>query len=126
MQQLIESFLTIPGPQLIGGIIGVLIVCIMWYAIHKWSEDPQYINFSMFYCVTNKDGFPDNAKLREWGAFIISSYGFLWMLWDKQMTEWYFVGYMTVWVGAAAYALKKKIDGNPAPNDPEPSNPDGK
>ena len=89
-------------------VVGVILLIAGCWLLHKWSRDPAYANFKLIYCVCNRDGYPDSAKIREWGAYFVSTYGFLWLLWGKGMTEWYFWGYMAAWVAAAAYALKVK------------------
>ena len=121
MNKFLEGFADLPAPMVAGIVVGIGLICIGCYTLHKWDQNPEYKNFTLFYCVANKDGFPDNAKIREWGAYFVSSYGFLWMLWSKQMTEWYFVGYMGAWVLAAVYSLKKRSEQNIVNMPPNPS-----
>jgi hypothetical protein len=92
--------------------IVIAVLALLWASA---QNNPIYRNFRLIYCITNKAGYPDNAKMREWGAFFISSYGFLWLLWDDGMTEWFFGGYMAAWVLAGAYALKKRAEQGDAP-----------
>ncbi len=96
-------------------VVGVILILFWCYTLHRWSRDPAYDNFKLIYCVSNRQGYPDNAKIREWGAYFVSTYGFLWLLWGRGMTEWYFVGYMAAWVAAAAYALKKRLEQGTTP-----------
>lgn len=97
--------------------VGVMLLAYIIFALARASASnaPQYKNFRLIYCVTNRQGYPDNAKMREWGAFFLSSYGFLWLLWANDMTEWFFGGYMAAWALAGAYALKKRAEQGDAP-----------
>lgn len=45
-----------------------------------------------------KDGAIDEKKFTRFGAWIVSTWGFVYMVMDAKLTEWYFVGYMGVWV----------------------------
>lgn len=45
-----------------------------------------------------KDGRLDEKKFTRFGAWIVSTWGFVYMVMDAKLTEWYFVGYMGVWV----------------------------
>lgn len=94
-------------------IVGIILLVLVAYLLRKWAKDPAYANFKLIYCITNKSGYPDNAKMREWVVFFVTTYGFLWMLWGIGMTEWYYVGYGSMWVLAAGYALKKRAEQNP-------------
>lgn len=58
-----------------------------------------------------KDLVSENGKLEErkftrFGAWVISTWGFIYILVNNptQFPEWYFVGYMTVWVSNAIMA----------------------
>lgn len=49
------------------------------------------------------DGKLEERKFTRFGAWVISTWGFIYILVNNptQFPEWYFVGYMTVWVGNA-------------------------
>lgn len=120
MHKFVSDFMELPAPMFTGITVGAGLIAIGCWTLHKWAQNPEHKNFTLFHCVANKEGYPDNAKIREWGAYFVSSYGFLWMLWSKQMTEWYFVGYMGAWVLAAAYSLKKRVEQNGYSSEPPP------
>lgn len=70
-----------------------------------------------------KDLVSENGQLQErkftrFGAWAISTWGFVYILVNNpgQFPEWYFVGYMTVWVGNAI--MGKYMNGS-APEQPE-------
>jgi hypothetical protein len=67
-----------------------------------------------------KDLVSENGKLVErkftrFGAWVISTWGFVYILVNNPNTfpEWYFVGYMTVWVGNAI--MGKYMNGKAEP-----------
>lgn len=91
-------------------VVGICLLVIGALLIAKWAHDPLYANFKWIYMVTGKGGFPDDGKMRTWGAFFISTYGFLWLLWHAHMTEGYFLGYIAAWGAVGSYALKKRVD----------------
>ena len=51
---------------------------------------------------TDKDGKTrfDARKCWECGAFWVSTWAFIYLTLTKDMTEWYFGGFMLVWAGA--------------------------
>lgn len=53
--------------------------------------------------LVSEDGRLQERKFTRFGAWVISTWGFVYILVNNPNTfpEWYFVGYMTVWVGNA-------------------------
>lgn len=53
--------------------------------------------------LVSEDGRLQERKFTRFGAWVISTWGFIYILVNNPTTfpEWYFVGYMTVWVGNA-------------------------
>lgn len=54
------------------------------------------------YITSSRDGQVrfDPRKTWEAGAFVVSTFAFAWLSYKGQLTEFFFVGYMTTWVGA--------------------------
>lgn len=50
------------------------------------------------------DGRLDESKLTRFIAFVISSWGFIWLLTTEKLSEWFFMGYMAAWVGNALFS----------------------
>lgn len=50
--------------------------------------------------LVSRDGKLDEKKFTRFGAWVISSWGFIYILVSdvKNLPEWYFVGYMGAWV----------------------------
>ena len=60
----------------------------------------------------------NHIKFTRFGAWIISTWGFVYIIVNSptQFPEWYFVGYMTVWVGNA---IMGKYVGTMSPQVPQ-------
>ena len=93
-------------------IIGVILIANVIGVALSWSkrDEPAYRNFKVIYMVTNRDGFPDNDKLMQWGVFLLMSYGFLWELWAGKLTEWYVGVFAGIFVVKGAYSLKVRAE----------------
>jgi hypothetical protein len=71
-------------------VIFLILLLIVW---HKESDNR--VDLKDLVC---RDGHLDEKKFTRFGAWIVSTWGFVYMIIDDQFTEWYFVGYMGVWV----------------------------
>lgn len=47
------------------------------------------------------DGKLNERKITRFGAWIVSTWGFVYLMIDGKFTEWYFLGYMGAWVANA-------------------------
>jgi hypothetical protein len=65
--------------------------------------------------LVSEDGKLKEQKFTRFGAWIVSTWGFIYILVSNPSTfpEWYFVGYMTVWVGNAI--MGKYMNGKAEP-----------
>jgi len=73
-------------------IVVLLLLLILWI----WhSKSNNRVDLKDLVC---SDGNLDEKKFTRFGAWIVSTWGFVYMIVDDQFTEWYFVGYMGVWV----------------------------
>jgi len=43
----------------------------------------------------------NDRKLSRFGAWLVSTWGFVYLLSNDKLTEWYFIGYMGAWVANA-------------------------
>lgn len=76
-----------------------LVVCFLLLLLYIWHRDSHSrIDLKDLIC---KEGHLDEKKFTRFGAWIVSTWGFVYMILDDQFTEWYFLGYMTVWTGNA-------------------------
>ena len=47
------------------------------------------------------NGKLNERKITRFGAWIVSTWGFVYLIIDDKFTEWYFLGYMGAWVANA-------------------------
>jgi hypothetical protein len=47
------------------------------------------------------DGRINEAKFMRFTAFLVSTWGFVYLIVDQRFSEWYFAGYMAAWAGNA-------------------------
>lgn len=48
-------------------------------------------------------GKVSSSKMARLGAFMVSTWCFIYLTANDKLTEWYFMGYMAAWVGNALY-----------------------
>lgn len=56
------------------------------------------------YCITDlivSNGKLSERKITRLGAWIVSTWGFVYLIYSDNLSEWYFVGYMGAWVANA-------------------------
>lgn len=90
--------------------VGVVLIILAVLIIIKWNYDPVYAKFKLIYLISNKDGYPDENKIKVWGVFFLTSYAMLWLLWHDDMTEGYLFSYVSIWAAVGSYALKKRVE----------------
>ena len=74
-----------------------------------------------------KDGRINEAKFMRFCTFVVSTWGFVYLIVDQRFSEWYFAGYMAAWTGNALVnkwlSIKEQITTNPANAQPPPVKP---
>lgn len=92
--------------MLVFGVIGIL---------RAWDRDTtNKVVLSDLVCI---DGKISESKLARFGAFVISSWAFVFLIITEEMTEWFFFGYMAAWVSNAIFS--KYIDTRANSTNPE-------
>ncbi|NDB83671.1 MAG: hypothetical protein EB127_13250 [Alphaproteobacteria bacterium] len=87
-------------------VIGFLLL-LLWIW-HRNSES----NIDLKDLICSK-GKIDEKKFVRFGAWIVSTWGFVYLIIEERFSEWYFMGYMAAWVGNAIldkYLNKPKED----------------
>jgi hypothetical protein len=73
------------------------------------------------------DGRINEAKFMRFFTFVVSTWGFVYLIVDQRFSEWYFAGYMAAWTGNALVnkwlSIKEQTTANPANTPPPPSKP---
>lgn len=85
--------------------------------LKAWNDDQgNDIVIADLICV---DGKLNEPKMARFGAFVVSTWAFVYLVVTNGMTEWYFVGYMTAWVGNALFSKymndRERNSENPSP-----------
>lgn len=76
-------------------VVVVFLIALLWI----WHRDSRNrIDLRDLICVDSK---LDEKKFTRLGAWIVSTWGFVYLILDSKFTEWYFTGYMAIWVGNA-------------------------
>jgi len=92
-------------------ILLMLLICGILYLIIRLHFD-QNSNFDLEDLVST-DGKVDEKKFTRFGAWLLSSWGFVYIMvkHPDSLPEWYFLGYMGVWVTNAILdnKLNKKM-----------------
>lgn len=76
-------------------VIFLLILLVVWHKDHRSKIDLTDL--------ITKNGRLDEKKFTRLGAWIVSTWGFVYLMLDGKFTEWYFAGYMAIWVGNAIF-----------------------
>ena len=74
-------------------IVVVLFLLLLLWVWHR-SKD-SHIDLRDLICSDNK---LDEKKFVRFGAWIVSTWGFVYLIVEERFSEWYFAGYMAAWV----------------------------
>jgi hypothetical protein len=78
-------------------IVLAMVVIFLIAILYAWHRDSKsQVNLTDLIC---HDGKLDEKKFTRLGAWIVSTWGFVYLVLDGKFTEWYFTGYMAIWVG---------------------------
>jgi hypothetical protein len=79
----------------------VLVVAFLILLLYVWHRDSRSnIDLKDLICVNGKI---DEKKFARFGAWIVSTWGFVYLILENKFSEWYFMGYMAAWVGNAIF-----------------------
>lgn len=89
-----------------------VVVCFLLAMLIVWHRDSKSkVDLTDLIC---NNGSLDEKKFTRLGAWIVSTWGFVYLILEGKFTEWYFTGYMAIWVGNVIvdnYLNNKKIIG---------------
>lgn len=83
------------------GLNGILalVVFFLVFILYVWHRDSKSnIDLKDLICTNNRI---DEKKFVRFGAWIVSTWGFVYLIVEERFSEWYFAGYMAAWVGNA-------------------------
>ena len=69
------------------------------YALWKLNQDKK--NTISIIDLVAVNGRLNERKFSRFGAWIVSTWGFIYLIANDKLSEWYFVGYMGAWVANA-------------------------
>lgn len=97
------------GMNVIMALIAVIAVLIIW---NFQRDKNNQVDIKDLICV---DGKINSNKFMRFTAFVVSTWGFIYLIVDQRFSEWYFAGYMATWTGSAL--LSKWIDSKSSSTD---------
>lgn len=95
----------------------MLISLLLVWVLLLWSWHRSKENKINLEDLIMADGKINESKMNRFVAFVISSWGFIFLLVTGQFTDWYFMGYMAAWVSNALFSTylrqrDKELDQN--------------
>lgn len=107
-------------------VIGLIVLIILAVAF-IWNIQRDRDNTVDIKDLICKDGRINEAKFMRFTAFIVSTWGFIYLIVDQRFSEWYFAGYMAAWAGNALLnkwlSIKESSTARPANPPPPPTIP---
>lgn len=98
--------------DLIWIVLGLITFVSFFYLFYKSRDARSKIEMSDLVTI---DGKLNDRKFQRLGAWIVSTWGFVYLITIDKLSEWYFIGYMGAWV---ANALIGKMIKDPNHEDP--------
>lgn len=98
-----------------GAVLGTIIVFILIMLWLYQRDSSNHVDIKDLIC---SDGKIDEKKFTRFGAWIVSTWGFVYLIIDERFSEWFFAGYMAAWVGNALldkYLTNTKDKNNDVP-----------
>lgn len=90
--------------------MGILILFVVLWNFHR--DKDNHIDLKDLICYK---GQISDSKVARFTAFIVSTWGFVYLILDDKFSEWYFAGYMGTWVGNALFSKHLDIKGSNGP-----------
>lgn len=101
-----------------GMVISLIVIVILSLAF-IWNiqrDRDNHVDIKDLIC---SDGRINEAKFMRFTAFVVSTWGFIYLIVDQRFSEWYFAGYMAAWAGNALLNKWLTIkQGNQTPDPP--------
>lgn len=102
MTEILQTMQPSHGMNVIMALIAIIAVLIIW---NIQRDKNNQVDIKDLICV---DGKINSNKFMRFTAFVVSTWGFIYLIVDQRFSEWYFAGYMATWTGSAL--LSKWID----------------
>lgn len=86
-------------------LILILFIVFTLYYLYKIDKNKK-LSYSIMDLIVD-DGKIQERKVTRLGTWIVSTWGFVYLIIQDKLDEWYFVGYMGVWVANAILAKRQ-------------------
>lgn len=77
--------------------MGIVVLIMLW----RWQHNHPH--FDLADLITGDNGRVSSTKTLKTGGWAIGTWGFITLIQQGKMTEWYFIGYMTASFGVAVF-----------------------
>ena len=105
----------------------VIVIVAMIAMLVAWNIQRDKNNQIDLKDLVCKDGRINEAKFMRFCTFVVSTWGFVYLIVDQRFSEWYFAGYMAAWTGNALVnkwlTIKEQTTANPVNTQPPPVKP---
>lgn len=81
----------------------LLLILLFTFLSIMWTYHKNRNNNINIMDLVSVDGKLDESKFNRFIAFVVSTWGFIWLLTTSQLKEWFFMAYMAAWVGNALF-----------------------
>ena len=105
------------------GMVISLIVIVVLSLAFIWNIQRDRENQVDIKDLICSDGRINEAKFMRFTAFVVSTWGFVYLIVDQRFSEWYFAGYMAAWAGNALVNKWLSIKQQSTPGLPPPPPP---
>jgi hypothetical protein len=95
--------MTVVLPEVSTGMAAVLLLIAIIGIAVIWNLQRDQSNQVDIKDLICSEGRINEAKFSRFVAFMVSTWGFVYLILDQRFSEWYFVGYMAAWTGNALF-----------------------
>lgn len=88
----------------------VLSIILISCCVYLYTNDKNKNNTINIIDLISVDGQLSERKFARFGAWLVSTWGFVFLIANDKLSEWYFIGYIGAWVSNAL--LGKLIPNN--------------
>lgn len=83
------------------GMGGALLLVIVMIGVILWNIQRDQTNRIDLKDLICTNGELDDGKFFRFTTWMVSTWGFIYLMLDHKISEWYFAGYMAAWTGNA-------------------------
>jgi len=107
--QIMDYLATIDPDHVMYAILSIIMIFCVYY-MYKLHDDERSPVDVMD--LVTENGILSESKFVRFFTWIVSTWGFIYLIASHKLTEWYFIGYMSAWVANALIDSGKKDKNN--------------